>query len=140
MASHGKKLILLVEDNEDDILLARRAVAKLGGTTELVVARSGREAMGLFMGNGLFTKKDALHNVVLILLDLKMPGMNGLVLLHFFRTQARTLETPVVVVSASKEEVDELESRDLGALAFIHKPLTPGKLAELLTLHCLQDD
>jgi CheY-like chemotaxis protein len=127
--------ILLVEDNHDDVMLTRRALHKLDSTVQLVTVQNGMEAMSLFMGNGMFAKKDDVRKLLLILLDLNIPKLNGLVLLQFFRTEPRTKNVPIVIVSASKEQIDQLESKDLGAVGFVSKPMTTQKLAEIVEQH-----
>lgn len=126
------RYILLVEDNADDIELARRALAKAEDGLELIVARDGKEAFDACLGAGAYAHLGSNWKPRLILLDLHMPKLNGLVVLQLLRSQPNTRHTPIIIVSASKEETDQMESETLGADAFIDKPLTADKLEALL--------
>jgi two-component system, response regulator len=110
--------ILLVEDNEDDVLLTQRAFRKAGIANELIVARDGVEAMEA-MTAGRFGK--ALP--ALVLLDLKLPKVDGMEILRRLREDDRTKIARVVVLTSSREEKDIQRCAELGANSFIRKPV-----------------
>ncbi len=110
--------ILLVEDNEDDVLLTQRAFRKAGIPNELIVARDGVQAMDALKG-GPFDK--SLPS--LVLLDLKLPKMDGMEILRRLRDDSRTKVARVVVLTSSREEKDIQRCAELGANSFIRKPV-----------------
>lgn len=110
--------ILLVEDNEDDVLLTRRAFRKAGIPNELIVARDGVEAMEV-MTVGRFGKMLP----ALVLLDLKLPKVDGMEILRRLRQDDRTRIARVVVLTSSREEKDIQRCAELGANSFIRKPV-----------------
>jgi CheY-like chemotaxis protein len=118
--------ILLVEDNASDIDLTKRAFARAHITNELYVAQDGKEALDLLFGDG--SAEPALP--ALVLLDLKLPIMDGLEVLRRIRGDARTRRLPVVVLTSSKEEQDVAASYDLGVNSYIRKPVDFGQFAE----------
>lgn len=117
------QVILLVEDNPDDEMLALRAFKKNNITNEIVVARDGVEALDYLFGNAGYAGRDTTHQPALILLDLKLPKMDGLEVLKALRADARTRLIPVVVLTTSKEEDDLLKSYTFGANSYIRKPV-----------------
>ncbi|MEW9900686.1 response regulator [Chitinivorax sp. PXF-14] len=117
------QVILLVEDNPDDEMLALRAFKKNNITNEIVVARDGVEALDYLFGNAGYAGRDTSHQPALILLDLKLPKMDGLEVLKALRADARTRLIPVVVLTTSKEEDDLLKSYTFGANSYIRKPV-----------------
>jgi len=116
-------MILLVEDNPDDVTLTKRALKKANILNELVVVRDGVEALEFLFGEGDYTERDISIVPEVILLDLKMPRMNGLETLERIRADDRTKLLPVVVLTTSKEEQDIISSYDLGANSYIVKPV-----------------
>ena len=110
--------ILLVEDNEDDILLTQRAFRKVGITNELVVARDGVEALEYLYDGRFGTSLPAL-----ILLDIKLPKIDGIEILKRLRANSRTKIARVVMLTSSREEKDIHRCADLGANSFIRKPV-----------------
>jgi two-component system, response regulator len=111
--------ILLVEDNPDDVLLTRRAFAKNHIQNEIVVANDGVEALQrLFPADGSAPLRPAL-----ILLDIKLPKIDGLEVLRRIRGHSGTAALPVVVLTTSNEERDIVESYRLGANSFVRKPV-----------------
>jgi two-component system, response regulator len=117
--------IVLVEDNEDDIVLTRRALSQNKIGNPLVVARDGAEALELLLGaNG--------HSVnpALILLDLQLPKVDGLTVLKRLRDDARTKLTPVVVLTSSKAEQDVVAGYNLHANSYIRKPVDFDQFTE----------
>jgi two-component system response regulator len=110
--------ILLVEDNEDDVLLTRRAFRKAGIPNDLVVARDGVEALQE-MQTGTFQKSLP----ALVLLDLKLPRVDGMEILRRLREDERTRVARIVVLTSSREEKDIQRCAQLGANSFIRKPV-----------------
>jgi two-component system response regulator len=117
------KTILLVEDNADDEELAIRALKKNNVTNNLVVARDGVEALDYLFGTGAYAGRDTATVPGLVLLDLKLPKMDGLEVLRRIRANPLTRRMPVTVLTSSKEEQDLIKSYDLGANSYIRKPV-----------------
>lgn len=114
------KTIFLVEDNPDDEALTLRALHKSSHPSQIVVARDGVEALANLCGDG--TKSEQVMPY-LILLDLKLPKVDGLEVLRRLRGDARTRTIPVVVFSSSNEEHDISQSYELGCNSYIRKPV-----------------
>jgi two-component system response regulator len=125
------KLILLIEDNADDELLMLRALKKNHILNRVIVARDGVEALDYLFSTGDFEGKDAEPLPQLILLDLKLPKLNGLEVLKRIRAEKRTKYIPVVVLTSSTEEQDIISSYDLGANGFVQKPMDFNKFVEV---------
>ena len=117
------KIILLVEDNPSDIGLTQRALAKSHIANEMVVAEDGQEALDYLFAGGQYTGRDVSNLPALVLLDLKLPRVDGLEVLRQIRADPRTSRLPVVVLTTSKEEQDVAQSYDLGANSYIRKPV-----------------
>ncbi|MFL6210412.1 MAG: response regulator [Pyrinomonadaceae bacterium] len=117
------KVILLVEDNSRDEALTRRALKKSNIVNEIVVARDGVEALDYLFGTGPQADRDMTVKPQLILLDLKLPKLNGLQVLQRIRADERTRRLPVVIFSSSSEEEDMIKSYDLGANSYVRKPV-----------------
>jgi two-component system, response regulator len=115
------KLILLVEDNPDDELLTLRALAKHHLANRVVVARDGAEAVAYLLGDGGSPPAEPLPQIVL--LDLKLPKLDGLEVLRRLRAAPRTRRLPVVVLTSSREERDLVEAYDRGANSYVRKPV-----------------
>lgn len=109
------KVILLVEDNPSDIGLTRRALEKKHIANEMVVAEDGQEALDYLFGTGRHAGRDARQLPAVVLLDLKLPRVDGLTVLKSIRSNPRTALTPVVVLTTSKEEQDL--TRAIGSVA-----------------------
>lgn len=124
------KQILLVEDNPDDVKLTLRALKKSKILNEVVVAQDGVEAMDYFMGKGNFEGRDTSVLPQVVLLDLKMPRMDGLGVLHRIREDERTRFLPVVILTTSSEDRDRIESYKLGANSYVRKPVDFTQFAE----------
>jgi len=127
-----KKVILLVEDNPDDQLLTLRALDRNHVANEVVVANDGVEALDFLFSRGEYAgrKDDDLPAVVL--LDLKLPKLDGLEVLRRIRDDEQTRLLPVVVLTSSKEEQDVIRSYNLGANSYICKPVDFSKFTEAL--------
>ncbi|WP_119071705.1 response regulator [Aggregatilinea lenta] len=116
-------IILLVEDNADDELLTLRALKKSNLGNEIVVARDGVEALDYLFGTGKYMGRNPGERPNLILLDLKLPRINGLEVLERIRSDAQTRLLPVVILTSSVEQEDLLRSYSLGANSYIRKPV-----------------
>ncbi len=119
----SKKVILLVEDNPDDEVLTLRALRKDHVLNEVVVVRDGAEALDYLFGSGAYADRDMSMMPEIILLDLKLPKINGLEVLRRIRADDRTKLLPVVILTLSDEERDIIESYTLGANSYIRKPV-----------------
>jgi two-component system response regulator len=119
----SNKVILLVEDNPDDQILLKRAMKKNHLANEIVVANDGVEALDYLFGTGDFDGRDTSIQPELVLLDLKLPKMDGHDVLRAMRVDPRTKYIPVVVLTSSVEEADMIRSYDLGANSFVQKPI-----------------
>lgn len=118
-----QKVILLVEDNADDVDLTMYALRKNKILNELVVMRDGVEALEYLFGSDHNGKTEAGEIPGLILLDLKLPRVNGLQVLERLRADARTRLVPVVVMTSSREARDVQKTYQLGANSYIRKPV-----------------
>jgi CheY-like chemotaxis protein len=117
------KVILLVEDNPSDVLLTQRAFTRSHVANELVVAEDGQAALDYLFGGGKYAGRDVSETPALVLLDLKLPRVDGHEVLRQIRADERTRRLPVVIMTTSSEEQDLAQSYDLGANSFISKPV-----------------
>jgi two-component system, response regulator len=117
------KAILLVEDNPDDELLTLRALKKNNVTGEVVVARDGVEALDYLFGAGEYAGRDTGVMPQVILLDLKLPKVDGLEVLRRLRADERTRLLPVVILTSSGEQQDKLDGYGYGANSYVRKPI-----------------
>jgi two-component system response regulator len=117
------RIILLVEDNEDDIDLTLRAFEKSKMANEIVVARNGEEGLDYLFARGPHAGRDPSVMPDVVLLDLKLPKLDGLETLRRIRADPRTRRQPVVILTSSNEEKDIMTSYDLGANSFLRKPV-----------------
>jgi two-component system response regulator len=124
------KVILLVEDNPDDVALTLRALKKSKIMNEVVVAQDGVEALEYLFGTGKYAGRDTRVLPQVVLLDLKMPRMDGLEVLQSVRSDERTKLQPVVVLTTSSEDRDRVESYKLGANSYIRKPVDFHQFAD----------
>lgn len=116
-------IILLVEDNPDDEALTLRALKKNNILNEVIVARDGVEALDYLFGTGHYLGRDTSIQPQIILLDLKLPRIDGLEVLRQLRADPRTNLLPVAILTTSNEERDILSSYRLGANSYIRKPV-----------------
>jgi len=117
------KIILLVEDNPDDELLTMRALRKNNVLNKVVVAHDGVEALDYLFGTGGHSGRDTAVMPQLILLDLKLPKIDGLEVLKRLRADERTRLLPVVILTSSREEQDMLDGYGFGANSYVRKPV-----------------
>lgn len=118
-----KKVILLVEDNPRDETLTLRALKKANILNEVIVARDGVEALDYLFGTGTYAGRDTHEIPQLVLLDLKLPKVDGLQVLEKLRADKQYKRLPVVVFTSSSEEEDLIKSYDLGANSYVRKPV-----------------
>lgn len=116
-------MILLIEDNPDDEILTLRALRQHRLANEIVVVRDGQEALDYLFGKGAYQGRDTNHRPQLILLDLKLPKINGLDVLKHIRENELTHLIPVVVLTTSDEESDKIQSYAHNANSFVLKPV-----------------
>jgi two-component system, response regulator len=126
------KIILLVEDNPDDVTLTERALKKSHILNQLVVARDGAEALDYIFGTGNYSGRDMTTMPEVILLDLKLPKIDGLEVLKKIRSDKRSKLLPVVILTSSKEESDLINGYSLGANSYIRKPVNFNQFAEAI--------
>lgn len=124
------KIILLVEDNPDDELLTLRAFKKNNILNDVVVARDGVEALDYLFGTGMYDGRDTNVQPTIILLDLKLPRIDGLEVLRRLRADERTKLLPVIILTSSKEEQDLIDSYSLGANSYVRKPVDFEQFSE----------
>jgi two-component system, response regulator len=124
------KIILLVEDNADDEVLTRRALQKNNIGNELVVARDGAEALDYLFGTGEYEGRNLSVMPQVILLDLKLPKVDGLEVLRRLRADERTRLLPVVILTSSKEQQDLVNGYGYGANSYIRKPVDFAQFLE----------
>jgi two-component system response regulator len=125
------KLILLVEDNADDELLMLRALKKNRIDNHVIVARDGVEALDYLFSTGAYEGSKSVMLPQLILLDLKLPKIDGHEVLKRLRADERTKYIPVVVLTSSTEEQDIIKSYDVGANGFVQKPVDFNEFVEV---------
>jgi CheY-like chemotaxis protein len=119
----NQKSILLVEDNPDDVELTMRALKKNNIKNEIIVATDGMDALDYLFGAGKHKGRDPNDMPALILLDLKLPKIEGLEVLRRVRADERTRLLPVVILTSSKEEQDLVRGYTLGTNSYVRKPV-----------------
>lgn len=117
------KVILLVEDNPDDETLTLHALETNKIGNPVIVARNGAEALDYLFGTGVYAGRDACIIPAVVLLDLKLPKIDGLEVLRRIRADERTRLLPVVVLTSSNEDEDRLKGYALGANSYVRKPV-----------------
>ena len=125
-----EKKILLVEDNEDDIKLTVRALKKSNILNEVIVTRDGMEALDYLFANGAYAGRNTDDVPTVILLDLKLPKIDGLEVLRRLREDGKTKLIPVIILTSSNEERDLIDGYSLGANSYIRKPVDFDQFAE----------
>lgn len=125
----GDKIILLVEDNADDEALTMRALKKASVRNEVVIARDGVDALDYLFATGPYAGRDVADTPQIILLDLKLPKVDGLEVLRRIRADERTRLLPVVILTSSNEEKDLVDGYRLGANSYVRKPVDFGQFA-----------
>jgi two-component system response regulator len=116
-------VILLVEDNPDDEALTVRALKKNKILNEVVVARDGVQALDYLFGQGAHAGRDTTETPQVVLLDLKLPKLDGLEVLRRLRADPRTRLLPVVILTSSNEDQDRINGYGLGANSYVRKPV-----------------
>ena len=127
-----EKTILLVEDNPDDELLTLLAFKDNNIVNEVTVVHDGQEALDYLFGTGQFKDRDLNKLPRVILLDLKLPKVDGLEVLKQIRSNLLTKHLPVVILTSSKEEIDIINSYHLGANSYIRKPVDFEQFSEAI--------
>jgi two-component system response regulator len=129
----SERYILLVEDNPDDEELTLLSLRKNNLAHDIVVVRDGVEAIDFLFGNGLYASRDVSHAPTVILLDLKLPKLDGLGVLKRLRADPRTRTLPVVVLTSSSQDADVIASYNLGANSYVRKPVEFGAFVEAVS-------
>ena len=119
----NRRVILLVEDDPDDVELTLRAFKKSNIVNHVVVARDGAQALDYLYGTGEYAGRNTDVMPTMVLLDLKLPKLDGLEVLQRIRADRRTKYVPVVILTSSKEENDLTNGYKFGANSYIHKPV-----------------
>lgn len=128
-----ERYILLVEDNPDDEELTLLSLRKNNLAHEIVVVRDGVEAIEFLFGNGQYAGRDLSRTPTVILLDLKLPKLDGLGVLKRLRADERTRMLPVVVLTSSSQDADVIASYKLGANSYVRKPVEFGAFVEAVS-------
>ena len=132
----SEKIVLLVEDNENDAILAERAFMKCGVDYRLIITRDGVEALDFLFHRGSYAQRDSKLDPAIILLDLKLPLIDGFEVLRQIRAEKSTSHIPIVVLTSSLEETDQEKSRELGANKYYSKPIPFDKFVALIRQIC----
>lgn len=131
--SNSNTEILLVEDNKSDAILAIRALKKHNLANSLVHLTDGAQALDYIFGTGEFEGRDTTHKPKVIFLDLKMPKVSGLEVLRLVKTDQRTKNIPIVMMTSSREEKDITESHNLGVNSYVVKPVGFENFSKTIT-------
>lgn len=124
--------VLLVEDNEDDVELAMHAFSGSQVTPEIIVARDGEEALDYLFATGRHAQRPNHDLPALVLLDLQLPGINGLEVLRRLRERPETRRVPVVILTTSDDQADIIGGYDRGVNSYIRKPVGYASFAEMV--------
>jgi|ERR1035437_3440779 DNA-binding response OmpR family regulator len=128
------KIILLVEDNPDYVILTERAFKKNNISNKVIVAKDGVEALDYLFGKGMYAGRDVKDMPVVILLDLKLPKISGLEVLKTIRQNEFTKLLPVVILTSSAQEEDVVNGYKLGANSYVRKPVDFKEFVEAIKL------
>ena len=129
-----KGIILLVDDNPDDVDLTLRAFKKNNISNRVIIAKDGVEALDYLHGTGMYAGRDVKELPVVVMLDLKLPKINGLEVLRNIRQNEVTRIVPVVILTSSAEQKDVVEGYQLGANSYIRKPVDFEQFVEAVKL------
>jgi CheY-like chemotaxis protein len=129
---NGAIEILLVEDNADDVELTLHALAKHNLANKIHVLRDGEEAMDFLFCRGAFSNRTFDNPPKVVLLDLKLPKVDGLEILRAIKSDPRTKAMPVVVMTSSREQRDMVDSYHYGVNSYIQKPINFGEFQEVI--------
>jgi CheY-like chemotaxis protein len=132
MSNQSEVEILLVEDNPNDAEMAIRALRKSNIANHMVHVADGKAALDFIFGRGAYSGRDVESGPKVILLDLKLPKVDGLEVLKAIKSDPRTKIIPVIVLTSSREEKDIIESYQLGVNSYIVKPVDFDKFAEAI--------
>jgi len=124
------RAILLVEDSESDIELTKRAFSKARISNPIIVCEDGQEALDYFSGKGKFEGRTVSELPAIVLLDIKLPIIDGHGILKWIRNNPSTRRLPVIMLTSSKEEHDVAKSYDLGVNSYIRKPVDSAQFTE----------
>jgi two-component system response regulator len=127
-----EKIILLVEDNPDDVELTIRALKKNNILNKMIVAKDGVEALDYLFGTGVHAERNVKELPIVILLDLKLPKIDGLEVLKRIRQNELTRLLPVVILTSSAEEKDKINGYKLGANSYVCKPVDFAQFTEAI--------
>ncbi len=130
MERKKERAILLVEDNPDDVELTLRALKHYNIKNEIAVVRDGAEALEYLFATGAYSDRDTTAMPAVVILDLKLPKVDGLEVLQRMRADERTKLVPVVVLTSSKEEGDMVNSYKFGANSYVRKPVDFTRFVE----------
>jgi two-component system response regulator len=126
-------VILVVEDNPQDATMTVRALKKHNVSNNVVLARDGAEALDFLYGTGAYAGRDPLDLPHLVLLDLKLPKMDGMQVLKRIRSSPSTKTLPVVILTSSDEQRDLVESYELGVNSYVRKPVEFAAFTEAVS-------
>jgi two-component system response regulator len=126
------KVLLLVEDNASDEKLTIRAFSKSNLANEIVVVRDGEEALEYLFGTGRYQARSVADLPAVVLLDLKLPRIDGLEVLRRIRADERTKLVPIIILTSSKEDEDRARGYTLGANAYVRKPVAFSEFTEAI--------
>jgi len=130
MSNDGQKVILLVEDSSDDVDLTMRAFKRSHLMNPIEVVRDGVEALDFLFARGAHAARESALLPTLVILDLKLPRLDGLSVLRAIRADERTHLLPVVILTSSKEEQDLISGYSLGANSYVRKPVDFAEFME----------
>ncbi len=129
-----ERTILLVEDNPDDVELTLRALKQYNVKNQIAVVRDGAEALDFLFASGAYAGRDTTTMPAVVILDLKLPKVDGLEVLQRLRADERTKLVPVVILTSSKEERDMVNGYKFGANSYVRKPVDFTQFVEAARL------